>query len=105
MTQVRPSPFLTQPWQAGITGWIVVFGGSLLELVAGIVTNSMSMATADSGVGSDSGRVRGLSGGGALPRSSVVALPHARSMSAGVKGAAHDDVQPAQYRLPGSPGP
>jgi len=46
MTQVRPGPFLTQPWEAGITGWIVVFGGSLVELVGGIVTNSMSMAIA-----------------------------------------------------------
>ena len=45
MTQVRSSPFLTRPWEAGITGWIVVFGG-LLELVAGIVTNSMSTAIA-----------------------------------------------------------
>lgn len=46
MTQVRPIPFLTQPWEAGITGWIVVFGGLLVELVAGIVTNSMSMVVA-----------------------------------------------------------
>jgi hypothetical protein len=46
MTQVQPRPFLTQPWEAGITGWIVVFGGFLVELVAGIVTNSMSMAVA-----------------------------------------------------------
>jgi hypothetical protein len=44
MTEVRPHPFLTLPWQAGVTGWIVVFGGLLFELVAGVVTNSMSMA-------------------------------------------------------------
>lgn len=49
MTQVQPTqptPFLTRSWQAGITGWIVVFGAVLVELVAGIVVNSMSMAVA-----------------------------------------------------------
>ncbi len=46
MTQVRRSPFLTRSWEASVTGWIVVFGASLVELVAGIVTNAMSMAIA-----------------------------------------------------------
>jgi hypothetical protein len=46
MTQVRPSLFLTRSWEAAVTGWIVVFGASLVELVAGIVTNAMSMAIA-----------------------------------------------------------
>lgn len=45
-TEVRSRPFLTQPWQGGITGWIVVFGAALFELVAGIVANAMSMAVA-----------------------------------------------------------
>ncbi len=39
-------PFLTQPWQAGITGWIVVFGAVIAELVIGIVVNTASMAVA-----------------------------------------------------------
>ncbi|HYK27983.1 MAG TPA: hypothetical protein VEV61_08440 [Streptosporangiaceae bacterium] len=49
MTQVQPRqpmPFLAQPWQGGITGWIVVFGAIIVELVGGIVVNSMSMAVA-----------------------------------------------------------
>lgn len=49
MTQVRPTqpmPFLTRSWHAGITGWIVVFGAVLVELVVGIVVNSMSVAVA-----------------------------------------------------------
>jgi hypothetical protein len=49
MTQVQPkrgTPFLTRPFQAGITGWIVVFGAVVFELVAGIIVNSMSMAVA-----------------------------------------------------------
>jgi hypothetical protein len=51
MTQVRPTqpmPFLTRSWQAGMTGWIVVFGAVLVELVVGIVVNSMSVAVAAS---------------------------------------------------------
>jgi hypothetical protein len=39
-------PFLAQPWQGGVTGWVVVFGAIVFELVAGIVVNSMSMAVA-----------------------------------------------------------
>lgn len=49
MTRVQPTqpmPFLTRSWQAGMTGWIVVFGAVLVELVAGIVVNSMSVAVA-----------------------------------------------------------
>lgn len=49
MTQVQPTqpmPFLTRSWQAGVTGWIVVFGAIIVELVAGIVVNAMSMAVA-----------------------------------------------------------
>lgn len=49
MTQVQPTqrtPFLTQPWEAGITGWIVVFGAILIEIVGGIIVNSMSMTVA-----------------------------------------------------------
>lgn len=41
-----PQPFLTWPWQAGVTGWIVVFGGLLAELVGGIITNQMPMVIA-----------------------------------------------------------
>jgi hypothetical protein len=46
MTQVQDRPFLTVPWQAGITGWIVVFGAVIAELVGGVVVNAMSMAVA-----------------------------------------------------------
>lgn len=41
-----PHPFLTLPWEAGITGWIVVFGALIAELVGGIVTGQLSMAIA-----------------------------------------------------------
>lgn len=43
MTEVR-TPFLALPWEGGFTGWIVVFGGVLAELIGGIVTSSMPMA-------------------------------------------------------------
>ncbi len=49
MTQVQPTrsmPFLTRSWPAGVTGWIVIFGAVVFELVAGIVVNTMSMAVA-----------------------------------------------------------
>jgi hypothetical protein len=49
MTQVQPTqptPFLARSWQGGITGWIVVFGAVLVELVVGVVVNRMSMAVA-----------------------------------------------------------
>jgi hypothetical protein len=38
-------PFLTQPWEAGVTGWIVVFGAVVAELAGGIAT-SRSTTTA-----------------------------------------------------------
>ncbi len=44
-TQVRQR-FLARPWQGGVTGWVVVFGALVLEIVAGIVVNPMSMAVA-----------------------------------------------------------
>ncbi|HET9898687.1 MAG TPA: hypothetical protein VFQ44_27510 [Streptosporangiaceae bacterium] len=44
-TRVR-QPFLAQPWRGGVTGWIIVFGALLAELIAGVVVNSMSMAIA-----------------------------------------------------------
>ena len=48
-TQVQPTrsmPFLTRSWQAGVTGWIVIVGAVVFELVAGIIVNTMSMAVA-----------------------------------------------------------
>jgi hypothetical protein len=41
-----PGPLLTRSWEAGVTGWIVVFGAAVAELVAGIVTNRMPTAIA-----------------------------------------------------------
>lgn len=49
MTQVQPSqslPFLARSWQGGMTGWIVIFGAVIAELVGGIVVNTMSFAVA-----------------------------------------------------------
>jgi hypothetical protein len=41
MRDMPPSrPLLTQPWEAGVTGWIVVFGAVLAELVCSFVTFS-----------------------------------------------------------------
>lgn len=37
-------PFLTLPWQAGVTGWIIVFTSVVYELIAGVVTQSASNA-------------------------------------------------------------
>lgn len=45
-TPRSPQPLLAQPWEGGVAGWIVVFGALLAELVAGLVTNRMSMAAA-----------------------------------------------------------
>ncbi len=39
-------PLLTLPWEAGVTGWIVVFGAVVAEIVAGSVTNRMPTAIA-----------------------------------------------------------
>src|SRR5215470_12694691 len=36
------APLLTQPFEAGVTGWLVVFGAIVAEIVGGIVTNRMS---------------------------------------------------------------
>jgi hypothetical protein len=41
-----PGPQLTRSWEGGVTGWIVVCGAMLAELVAGLVTNHMPMVIA-----------------------------------------------------------
>jgi hypothetical protein len=42
-----PPPLLTQPWSAGVTGWIVVFGAIIAELAGGAaVANQTSTALA-----------------------------------------------------------
>lgn len=41
-----PGPRLIRAWEGGIIGWIVVFGASMAELIAGTVTNRLSMAIA-----------------------------------------------------------
>ena len=49
MTQVQSSqrmPFLARSWHGAMTGWIVIFGAVIFELIAGVVVNSMSMAVA-----------------------------------------------------------
>lgn len=46
--QRPPAPLLARPWEGGVTGWIVVFGALLAELVAGLVTSRMPMAIAAS---------------------------------------------------------
>jgi hypothetical protein len=53
MANVRgqPRPFLTQPWDGGVTGWLVVFGALVAELIGGIVTNAMPTAIAASVLG------------------------------------------------------
>ena len=40
----RRTPWLARPFEAGMTGFIVVFGAVLVELVGGAVTNQMSTA-------------------------------------------------------------
>jgi hypothetical protein len=44
--QPQRRPFLTQPWEGGVTGWVAVFGAILIEFIAGIVTNTVSMPVA-----------------------------------------------------------
>lgn len=39
----QPVPLLTQPFEAGVAGWIVIFGAMLAELVGGIVTSHMAI--------------------------------------------------------------
>jgi hypothetical protein len=46
VAQARRKPFLTLPWEAGFTGWIVVFGAILVELVGSVVTNISPMNVA-----------------------------------------------------------
>jgi hypothetical protein len=36
-----PKPRLTLPWEGGVTGWIVVFGAVVAELIIGIVINPL----------------------------------------------------------------
>lgn len=39
-------PRLIRSWDVGVIGWIVVFGASIAEIIAGIVTNRMPMVIA-----------------------------------------------------------
>jgi hypothetical protein len=41
-SEARRAPLLTRPFEAGMTGWIVVLGAILAELIGGSVTNHMS---------------------------------------------------------------
>lgn len=41
-----PRPLLTQPWEAGVTGWVVVFGAVLAELVCSYVTDHAAAVVA-----------------------------------------------------------
>jgi hypothetical protein len=41
-SNARRQRWLTQPFEAGMTGFIVVFGAILAELIGGVVTNRMS---------------------------------------------------------------
>jgi hypothetical protein len=41
-----PTPFLARPFQGGVTGWIVVGGAMIVELVGGAVTNRLFIAAA-----------------------------------------------------------
>ncbi len=41
-TQAQPPPFLARPWPAGLTAWILIFGGVIYELIAGVVTQTVS---------------------------------------------------------------
>ncbi|HEX6526423.1 MAG TPA: hypothetical protein VF070_41375 [Streptosporangiaceae bacterium] len=41
--QPKP-PFLARPFEAGMTGWMVVFGGGLVVLIGAAVTSRMSIA-------------------------------------------------------------
>ena len=37
-------PLLVRPFQAGMTGWIVVFGATVVVLVGGAITSQKSLA-------------------------------------------------------------
>jgi hypothetical protein len=39
-------PLLTQSWEGGMVGWVVVGGALLVEVAGGIVTNQMPMVIA-----------------------------------------------------------
>lgn len=41
-SEARRTPLLTQPFQGGLTGWFVVVGAVLAELIGGAVTNHMT---------------------------------------------------------------
>jgi hypothetical protein len=41
-SEARRTPLLTKPFEAGLTGWIVVMVAVLAELIGGAVTNHMS---------------------------------------------------------------
>lgn len=41
-SEARRMPLLARPFEAGLTGWIVVVGGVLAELIGGAVTNHMT---------------------------------------------------------------
>jgi hypothetical protein len=40
-SRARRAPLLTQPFEGGVAGWIVIFSAMLAELVGGIVTSHM----------------------------------------------------------------
>jgi hypothetical protein len=42
----RRAPFLAQPFEAGVTGWIVIIGAILAEIIGGTVTYRMSTSVA-----------------------------------------------------------
>jgi hypothetical protein len=46
MASARRKRLLVEPWSAGATGWVVIFGAVLIELIGGVVITSMSMAIA-----------------------------------------------------------
>lgn len=41
-SRARRTPFLAQPFEAGLTGWILVFAAIIAEIVGGSVTDQMS---------------------------------------------------------------
>jgi hypothetical protein len=41
-SEARRTPLLTQPFEAGLTGWIVIVAAVLAELIGGAVTNHMT---------------------------------------------------------------
>jgi hypothetical protein len=45
-TSTAAVPWLAQPWEGGVTAWIVVFGALLVVLIGGAVTNNSSNSVA-----------------------------------------------------------